>query len=505
MNREEDGDQLSTSRNIFFLNVFAALSSLNLLFYMARSIALADHRLGASVDLHRGILKATLFAPIAFFDVTPIGRILNRFSSDLLTVDEEISQSVSQGLNSIASVVSAIGAIAGATKGTFLVLLVPITLFYHLIQKFFKATNTAVARIESISRSPIYADFSQALNGMTTIRAYDDVPRFVTGLEKCVDANSVANVTQQIAAQWLAIRLDMIGALISFFMAVLAASAPGFIPPGFLALGLTYSFQLTTYLKFLVRMMAQLEAQLNSVERVKFYMDNIEQEGALLKEHELPLEKIPEEWPARGVIEATDLQLRYRDGPLVLKGLSFHVQGAEKVGVAGRTGSGKSSLMIGLFRIQELAAGCIKIDDIDISQVPLSLLRSKLGIIPQDPVMFSASVRFNLDPFDAHTDSEIWQVGIVLCRCVHSLLLHYYHSNTTTTDTTTTNIPTTSTTITSTNTSTTTTNIPTTITTAGAGGHRYEGTCAESAQQAGRGGGRGRRQLLSRTETGTGH
>jgi ATP-binding cassette subfamily C (CFTR/MRP) protein 1 len=367
------------------------------------------------VDLHRGLLKSTLFAPVAFFDVTPIGRILNRFSSDLLTIDEEIAQSVSQGLNGVASVLAAIGAIAGATKGAFLALLVPIMGFYYLSQKFFNATNTSIARLESISRSPIYADFSQALSGMTSIRAYNDVPRFIEGLERYVDSNTVANVTQQIAAQWLAIRLDLIGALISFFMAVLASAAPGFIPPGFLALGLTYSFQLTTYLKFMVRMLAQLDAQLNSVERVKYYMDHIEQEGALLKDRELPLSAIPPAWPAEGRVVGSGLQMRYRDGPLVLKGLDFAVSGAEKIGVAGRTGSGKSSLMIALFRIQELAEGKITIDDVDISQVPLTLLRSKLGIIPQDPVMFSATVRFNLDPFDSHTDTEIWQVSQSVC------------------------------------------------------------------------------------------
>lgn len=408
--KEDDGKELSTSRNVYFLNIFAVLNCIALVFYLLRSIALANHRLSSSVQLHRGLLKATLFAPIGFFDVTPTGRILNRFSSDLQTIDEEISQSVSQGLNSVASVIAAIGAIAGATKGTFLILLIPIVFFYNSIQKFFKATNTSIARLEAISRSPIYADFSQALNGMCTIRAYADEARFIKGLEACVDANSIANVTQQIASQWLAIRLDLIGALISFFIAVVAAGAPGFIPPGYLALALTYSFQLTTYLKFLVRMMAQLEAQLNSVERVKYYMDNIEVEGVHMQDKQLPPSEIPVEWPSKGVITGKDIDMRYRDGPLVLKGLSFDVQGAEKVGVAGRTGSGKSSLMVGLFRIQELAAGSITIDDIDISRVPLSLLRSKLGIIPQDPVMFSATVRFNLDPFDTHSDEAIWTV-----------------------------------------------------------------------------------------------
>ncbi len=120
--------------------------------------------------------------------------------------------------------------------------------------------------------------------------------------------------------------------------------------------------------------------------------------------------QIPADWPSQGVIEARDVHMRYRDGPLVLKGLDFKVGSCEKIGVAGRTGSGKSSMMIGLFRIQELASGSITIDGIDIATVPLHRLRSKLGIIPQDPVMFSASVRFNLDPFNAYADGTIWEV-----------------------------------------------------------------------------------------------
>jgi len=176
---EDDNDPLTVDQNVYYLNIYAILSCCILFFYMMRSIALADHRMHCSVQLHIGLLKATLFAPVSFFDVTPIGRILNRFSSDLQTVDEEISQNVSQGLNSIASVISAVGAIAGATRGTFLILLVPMSVFYHLIQKYFKATNTSIARLESISRSPIYADFSQALSGLTSIRAYSDSARFI--------------------------------------------------------------------------------------------------------------------------------------------------------------------------------------------------------------------------------------------------------------------------------------------------------------------------------------
>jgi ABC-type multidrug transport system fused ATPase/permease subunit len=146
---------------------------------------------------------------------------------------------------------------------------------------------------------------------------------------------------------------------------------------------------------------------MNSVERIKHYIDTIPKEGLDTELHET---QIPAEWPSKGEIEAKDLSLRYRDGPLVLKNVNFRIKEKEKIGVAGRTGSGKSSLMVALFRIQELAEGKMFIDQLDISTVPLSVLRKKLGIIPQDPVMFSASVRFNLDPFREYPDAEIWSV-----------------------------------------------------------------------------------------------
>ena len=262
-----------------------------------------------------------------------------------------------------------------------------------------------IARLEAISRSPIYSEFSQALTGVNSIRAYKDDKRFIDTLELRLDQNSVAGVTQQLAGQWLAIRLDILGALISFFIALITATSQGFIPAEFLALGLSYSFQLTTFLKFAVRMSATLEAQMNAVERIKFYIDEIEQEGTV---DELAEKDIPSNWPEKGVIKSNNICLRYREGPLVLKGITVEVYSGEKIGVVGRTGSGKSSLMNALYRIHELSDGSLLIDDIDISRVPLPLLRSKLGIVPQDPVMFSATVRFNLDPFNQHSDAEVW-------------------------------------------------------------------------------------------------
>lgn len=183
------------------------------------------------------------------------------------------------------------------------------------------------------------------------------------------------------------------GSLVSFFIAAIAAatSSSDFLPAGFVALGLTYSFQMTAYLKYVVRMTAIMEANMNSVERIRFYMNEIDQEKEVVAGETI----IPSaSWPEKGVIEVEGLQMRYRDGPLVLKAVDFTTSSCEKIGIAGRTGSGKSSLMIALFRIQELAGGKITIDGIDTGSVPLHILRSRLGIIPQDPVMFSASIRY---------------------------------------------------------------------------------------------------------------
>ena len=405
------GTPLTSEQNVYFLNYYALYTMMGVIALTIRAVTLAQHRLGTSLTLHEEMLQSVLGASVAFFDVTPQGRILNRFSSDMVIVDEELSQSISQLTNSLFSVFGAIAAIAAATQGIFLLLCVPLVVLYEKIQRYFRKSNTAIARLQSVALSPIYTDFSQALTGLSTIRAYGVGKRFIDSLQQRVDYNTVPLVMTQLAIQWLAIRLDFIGSIISLFIAVLAIASNGLIPASYLALGLTYSFQMTTYLKFAVRMIATAEAQMNSVERIKYYIDNIDQEEeGTLKGPDGNDVVVPDDWPKEGKVVATDIQMRYRDGPLVLKGVNYSVNGGEKIGIAGRTGSGKSSMMIGLFRIQELASGKIFIDGIDTSTVPLRTLRSRLGIIPQDPVIFSASVRFNLDPFEAYSDIQIWGV-----------------------------------------------------------------------------------------------
>merc|ERR1711871_1531614 len=431
---ERRGDPLSGEENVAYVNFYAMLACMGIVGVTIRSLFLANHRLHASKSIHEQLLNSVIASPVSFFDSTPLGRILNRFSSDILTIDEELSANVSQLFNAGFEVLKSVGGIAGATKGIFLAVLAPLGYLYYRAQKFFRKSSTEIQRLESISKSPIYANFSETLNGIATVRAFGDQEVFIKELEKNANNNTVANILLLIGFQWLAIRLDMIGSITSFFVAAVALGTKDMIPAGYVALALSYSFDMSGYLKYAVRMVAQVEANMNSVERVSHYAFNLEPEvdtldpKAILKKGKKkddddsgeessslvtsvvpPVTIPPENWPSKGEIKAENVFMSYSDGPDVLKGLDFTVKGMEKVGIAGRTGSGKSSLMVALFRIENFR-GSITIDGIDTKSIPLKVLRSKLGIIPQDPVMFAATVRFNLDPLNIYTDEEIWAV-----------------------------------------------------------------------------------------------
>lgn len=335
------------------------------------------------------------------------GRVLNRFSADMDKIDLQLTQSLSQGLTTIYSVLGAIAAISASTKGTFLVPLIPLGYIFYLIQKWYRKTSTELQRLNSIANSPIFADFSQILSGTSTVRAYGEEQRFFDHCKASFDNMNSSYVQLQLISNWLALRLDALGGLVGAFVAGVAVATAGFIPAGWLGLALSYSIEVTGYLKFGVRMMATVEADLTSVERIMFYTYNIPKEAP----DAIPeADPDPDHWPSKGEIEFSNASMRYRDGPLVLKDISFTVKPGEKVGVVGRTGSGKSSLMVALFRITEIEGGSVFIDHVDASKIGTTTLRLKLSIIPQDPVIFSNTVRYNLDPFGTCTEEDLWEV-----------------------------------------------------------------------------------------------
>lgn len=397
------------SETVWYLNIYAALGLGGVICLTLRAVAMAIHRLRASRKLHDELTKSILRAPVSFFDVTPIGRVLNRFAADMDKIDLELTQSLGQAVSTMFSVLGAVGAIVAATKGTLLVALLPIGYANYVIQKWFRKSSTELQRAASVAASPIFTDFSQMLSGTATIRAFGKQSRFFGSCQASFDKFNALFSTIQHANFWLGLRLDVMGGSVGAIVGgiALATQSSGFIPAGWLGLALSYSIEVTGFLKHGVRMIAQVEAEMNSVERVLYYSNNIDSEAALTTE----LDPKSDAWPSRGEIQIRGASMRYRDGPLVLKDISVSIKGGEKVGVVGRTGSGKSSLMAALFRITEIESngGKISIDGVDISTIGLAVLRLNLSIIPQDPVMFSNTVRYNLDPFGEKSEFDLWE------------------------------------------------------------------------------------------------
>lgn len=361
-----NGNQM-TKETVWYLNIFCVFSMGGILCLTFRSLAMAIHRLKASKKLHENLTKSILRAPVSFFDVTPIGRILNRFAADMDKIDLELTQSLGQAVSTIFSMLGAVAAIVAATKGTLLVPLLPIGYLNYVIQKWFRKSSTELQRCASVAGSPLFTDFSQMLSGTSTIRAYGKQTRFFVNCQRSFDSFNALYSTVQQANFWLGLRLDVLGGSIGAMIGGIALATKdfNFIPAGWVGLALAYSIEVTGYLKHGVRMIAQVEAEMNSVERVLDYSENVKSEAAL----ETKFDPVTYVWPSRGEIKIQNISLKYRDGPLVLKDVSVLIKGGEKIGVVGRTGSGKSSLMNALFRISEIESGTIMIDGLDISTI----------------------------------------------------------------------------------------------------------------------------------------
>lgn len=361
-----NGNQ-TTQETVWYLNIFCAFSMGGILCLTFRSLAMAVHRLKASKKLHENLTKSILRAPVSFFDVTPIGRILNRFAADMDKIDLELTQSLGQAVSTIFSMLGAVSAIVAATKGTLLVPLLPIGYLNYVIQKWFRKSSTELQRCASVAGSPLFTDFSQMLSGTSTIRAYGKQKRFFMNCQQSFDSFNALYSTVQQANFWLGLRLDVLGGSIGAMIGGIALATKdfNFIPAGWVGLALAYSIEVTGYLKHGVRMIAQVEAEMNSVERVLDYSENVKSEAAL----ETKFDPVTSVWPSRGEIKIQNISLKYRDGPLVLKDVSVLIKGGEKIGVVGRTGSGKSSLMNALFRITVIESGTIMIDGLDISTI----------------------------------------------------------------------------------------------------------------------------------------
>ncbi|CAL5361918.1 unnamed protein product [Camellia sinensis] len=377
---------------------------------LTNSFWLITSSLKAARKLHDTMLQSVLRAPMLFFHTNPIGRVINRFARDVGDIDRNVSSSMNMFFSQVWQLLST---------------------FVLIAYLYYQSTSREVKHLDSITRSPVYAQFGEALNGLSTIRAYKAYDRMANINGKSMDKNIRFTLVNISSNRWLTIRLETLGGIIIWFTASFAVMQNGKAEnqvafASTMGLLLSYSLNITNLLSNVLRQASRAENSLNAVERVGTYIDLPSEAPAIIESH-----RPPPGWPSLGSIKFEDVVLRYKpELPPVLHGLSFTISPSEKVGIVGRTGAGKSSMVNALFRIVELERGKILIDDCDVAKFGLTDLRKVLSIIPQSPVLFSAvvyllhlsrgqyndientrngTIRFNLDPFSEHNDADLWE------------------------------------------------------------------------------------------------
>ena len=382
---------------------------------IVRGYAYVSFIVRACRNLHKDLFTRVLNSSMHFFDTNPTGRIINRFQKDMDEADIAVPSILEMFMFNFVTIFYCIGLITYVFP-TFLILVAIVFPIYVLAYLFFKPAARQMKLLDALTRSPWFAHLSTTITGIDTIRAYNQLQRFTKDFCKFLDGNGVPYHLFMCINRWLGVRLDLLTIAISVVTAAFVIFNENLLSPAFAGLALSTAFMFNGLLQFTTRVLTELTARFVSVDRIKQYIDSCPQESDC---HNLT---VPENWPRDGKIEFTNVVLKYRpDLPSVLKNLSFVVKAGEKVGIVGRTGAGKSSMSAALFRLVEICEGKILIDDVDIATVPLSHLRSSLSVIPQDPTLFSGTIRYNLDPFNQYTDKTLIQV-LESCQLKQSVL-----------------------------------------------------------------------------------
>ncbi|NWX34149.1 MRP1 protein, partial [Notiomystis cincta] len=385
------------------LGVFGALGVVQALGRFACTAAVLLGGVLASHQLFLQLLSNVMRSPMLFFEQTPIGHLLNRFSRDMDAVDSVIPDKLKSVLGFLFNLLEIYLVIVVATPWAAMAI-VPLTVLYAAFQHFYVTTSCQLRRMEAASRSPIYSHISETFQGSSVIRAHKDQQRFISKSNFLVDENQRVCFPGAVADRWLATNLEFLGNGIVLFAALFAALGRTQLSPGTAGFSISYALQITGVLNWMVRSWTEIENSIVSVERVREYLKTPKEAPWTLSG------KLQGQvWPTEGRIEFRNYSLCYRPGlELALRRVSVTINGHEKIGITGRTGAGKSSLAVGLLRLVEAAEGAILIDGQNIAQLGLHDLRTKITVIPQDPVLFSGSLRMNLDPLNQYTDADIW-------------------------------------------------------------------------------------------------
>ncbi|ORX56336.1 hypothetical protein DM01DRAFT_1018486 [Hesseltinella vesiculosa] len=414
----------------YYIGVYVLICFGSILGGTLRNVVLFWGSLRGARILFFQLFQRVLHAPMRFFDTTPIGRILNRFGKDITVIDLRMARSANFLLDCAVGLIQSTIIITFITP-QFAVVAFIVSGLYFLIGSYYLSTSRSLKRLNSVSRSPIYTHFTETIVGVTTIRAYGQQTNFLYSLYDKVDTYIAPYYLLWMANRWLYCRMEFTGAFVTLSAGVFILTNLKYMDAGLAGISLYYAYTFLESVFWFIRQYTEVEMNLNSVERVQEYLQ-IDQEAPAVIDGRRP----PTTWPAEGAIQVKDLEIRYApELDAVIRRISFDVKPHEKVAVCGRTGSGKSTMALAFFRLLETSHGSIEIDGIDIGHIGLEDLRSKITIIPQDAVLFSGTIRSNLDPFSEHEDSELWDA-------LHRV--HLISSTPTTSNTIATNTPSTS-------------------------------------------------------------
>ncbi|XP_072433975.1 ATP-binding cassette sub-family C member 4 isoform X2 [Chiloscyllium punctatum] len=385
----------------FYLGIYAGLTIAVILFGITRSLIIFNVLVNASKELHNRMFACIIRAPVLFFDRNPIGRILNRFSKDIGHLDDLLPYTCMDFLQSSLQILGVI-AVAVAVIPWILIPITPLAIVFFFLRRYYLKTSRDIKRMESSTRSPVFSHLSSSLQGVWTIRATKTEQQFQAKFDEHQDLHSGAWFLFLSTSRWLAVRLDILCAVFVSIVAFGSIIIANKLDAGQVGLALSYAVTLMGMFQWGVRQSAEVENLMTSVERVQDYTE---------LESEAPWEShkpLPNGWPHHGAIVFENVNFGYSpDCDPILQDLNLAIKSKEKIGLVGRTGAGKSSLISALFRLAE-PEGKIIIDGIVTSELGLHDLRNSMSIIPQDPVLFTGTVRKNLDPFDNHTDEALW-------------------------------------------------------------------------------------------------
>lgn len=397
-------DEFPGKKEGFYIGIFVMFALLAGLFMFTLFFSLTIIVNRTSKSLHMTAVTSVLHAPMFFFDSSPLGRILNRFTHDTDSIDNEFSDQARLFIVSLTMCISTFILVI-CFLPWMAIPIVGLSVIFVLISSFYRASARDIKRLDSVGRSRVFALFGEALSGSSTVRAYGDAPRFLKELETQIDRMNSATFSSLANQRWLGVRLDVIGFSITLVTTMLCVTRQFHISPSSVGVVISSLLSIMPMMSLIVREMATTENNLNAVERVHEYAYDIKQEAPFHITETAP----PPAWPERGNIEFNDVSLTYRpELPPALKNFNASIAPGEKIGICGRTGASKSTIIVALYRLVELCGGKIEIDGVDVSRIGLHALRSRIAIIPQDPVLFQGTIRSNIDPFGEYSDDELW-------------------------------------------------------------------------------------------------